>query len=361
MASFEKRGDYQWRAKVRRLGQPELSKTFDTKVDAINWAREVERKLKRGEIDDLDPTTQKITVAKAIISYREHVLPTLARQGKGTGDVHLRRIEEKFGPLFVSALRAPALNTWARELRSIDGLGAQSIIHHLNTFSGLIGHAQKVLGVHIPAGNPVKLVTRPQTEAARDRVLREGEFDLLMHAARDPGDGPGMQAGTMLEPIIRLALATSMRQGELLALRRDWIDLRSRVIQLPANATKNGESRTVALSSEAVTVLKTVPLHISGRVFGCWKDASSFSKPWQRLIRRGKRLYLDDCKAKGTQPDPRMLADLRFHDLRHHATTELFSRGLNPFEVASMTGHKSMQMLKRYTHVDAIKVAQKLG
>lgn len=361
MASFEKRGDYQWRAKVRRLGQPELSKTFDTKVDAINWAREVERKLKRGEIDDLDPTTQKITVAEAIVSYREHVLPTLARQGKGTGDVHLRRIEANFGPLFVSALRAPALNTWARELGSIDDLGAQSIIHHLNTFSGLIRHAQTALGVHIPAGNPVKLVTRPTAAAARDRTLREGEFDLLMRAARDPGDDLGMQAGTMLEPIIRLALATSMRQGELLALRRDWIDLRTRVIQLPADATKNGESRTVALSSEAVAVLKSLPLHISGRVFGCWKDASSFSKPWQRLIRRGKRLYSGDCNAKGTQPDPRMLADLRFHDLRHHATTELFSKGLNPFEVASMTGHKSMQMLKRYTHVDAVKVAHKLG
>jgi site-specific recombinase XerD len=56
-----------------------------------------------------------------------------------------------------------------------------------------------------------------------------------------------------------------------------------------------------------------------------------------------------------------MLENLRFHDLRHHATTQLFSKGLNPFEVASMTGHKSMQMLKRYTHVDAQNLAKKLG
>lgn len=362
MASFEKRGDYQWRAKVRRLGQTELSKTFDTKVDAEHWAREVERKIKRGEIDDLDPTTQKITVAEAAKSYRAKVLPTLARQGKGTGDVHLRRIEDQFGSLFVAALRAPAINAWASDLATGDDkLGAQSVIHHLNTFSGLIRHAQTALGVHIPAGNPIKLVTRPATAAARDRVLRDGEFDLLIRAARDPGDGPGMQAGSMLEPIIRLALATSMRQGELLALRRDWINLRTRVIQLPADATKNGESRTVALSSDAAAVLESLPLHISGRVFGCWKDASSFSKPWQRLLRRAKRIYADDCKENGIKQDPRMLEDLRFHDLRHHATTELFSKGLNPFEVASMTGHKSMQMLRRYTHVDAAKLAQKLG
>lgn len=198
-----------------------MSKTFETKADAIDWAREVERKLKRGEIDDLDPATQKTTVADAIKSYREQVLPTLAREGKGTGDVHLRRIETEFGPLFVSALRAPAINTWARSLTKDEGLGPQSIIHHLNTFSGLIQHTQTALGVHTPAGNQVKLVARPFPGAARDRVLRDGEFDLPMRAARDPGDGPNMQAGAMLEPIVRLALATSMRQGELLALRRD--------------------------------------------------------------------------------------------------------------------------------------------
>ncbi|MES2050693.1 MAG: site-specific integrase, partial [Pseudomonadota bacterium] len=171
MASFEKRGDYQWRAKVRRIGQTPLSKTFDTKIDAMDWAREVERKIKRGEIDDLNPVTQRTTVAQAVTSYRTNVLPTLARQGKGGADVHLRRIERKFGSLFVSALRSPGINAWALELGTgIDQLGSASIVHHLNTFSALIRHAQTVLGVHIPAGNPVKLVTRPATAAARDRV-----------------------------------------------------------------------------------------------------------------------------------------------------------------------------------------------
>lgn len=358
MASFEKRGDYQWRAKVRRIGQPELSKTFDTKIDAINWAREVERKIKRGEIDDLDPTTQKTTVDDAIKSYREHVLPTLAREGKGGQAVHLKRIESKFGPLFVSALRAPAINAWARDLAAGDDLlGGQSIIHHLNTFSGLIRHAQATLGVHIPAGNPVKLVSRPKVDPARDRVLRAGEFDLLMRAAREPA----MLAGPMMEAIIRLALSTSMRQGELLTMQWAWVDKKARVIKLPADFTKNGDSRTVAMSSETLSVLDGMPRSINGRVFGCWKDASSFSKPWQRLLKRALRIYIDDCQTQDTKPDPKMLADLRFHDLRHHATTELFSKGLNPFEVASMTGHKSMQMLKRYTHIDAAKLAQKLG
>lgn len=366
MASFEKRGDYQWRAKVRRLGQAELSKTFDTKAEAQHWAREVERKIKRGEVDDLDPETQRVTVEQAAASYRAKVLPTLARGGKGGADVHLRRIEAGFGRLFVAALRSPGINTWALDLgKGNDKLSSGSIIHHLNTFSGLIRHAQTVLGVHIPAGNPLRLVTRPAVAHGRDRVLRDGEFKLLMRAAQDQGNGPGMKAGAMLEPMIRLALATAMRRGELLALRRDWIDWyhdkKRAVIELPADATKNGDSRSVALSSDAYALLNSTPSHISGRVFGCWKDENSFSKPWQRLLKRAKRIYENDCLEKGVEPDSKMLMDLRFHDLRHHATTDLFSKGLNPFEVASMTGHKQMQMLKRYTHIDAVRLAEKLG
>lgn len=362
MATFEKRGDYQWRAKVRRQGHAQITRTFETRKDAEDWAREVERKLKRGEIDDLDPTTQKITVAAAIKSYMREVLPTLARQGKGGASVHLKRIEASFGPLFVSALRAPAINSWARELAGgEEKLGAQSIVHHLNTFSALIRHAQTVLGVHLPAGNPVKLVTRPAVAKARDRVLRDGEFDLLIRSAQDEGNQPNAKPGAGLEPIIRLALATSMRQGELLAMRWDWIDFQQRVASIPADTAKNGEARDVALSGEALSVLQPMARNINGRVFGQWKDASSFSKPWQRLLRRARRIYEDSCEKEGIKTNPAMLTNLRFHDLRHHATTDLFSRGLNPFEVASMTGHKSMQMLKRYTHVDAARLAQKLG
>ena len=44
-------------------------------------------------------------------------------------------------------------------------------------------------------------------------------------------------------------------------------------------------------------------------------------------------------------------SDLRFHDLRHEAVTRLFEKGLNPIEVGMISGHRSLSMLQRYTHL----------
>ncbi|WP_308165018.1 tyrosine-type recombinase/integrase [Acidithiobacillus ferriphilus] len=55
------------------------------------------------------------------------------------------------------------------------------------------------------------------------------------------------------------------------------------------------------------------------------------------------------------------IKDLRWHDLRHEAASRLFEKGLHPMEVVSITGHKNMQMLKRYTHLKPESLLEKLG
>ena len=55
------------------------------------------------------------------------------------------------------------------------------------------------------------------------------------------------------------------------------------------------------------------------------------------------------------------IQDLRFHDLRHEATSRLFEKGLSMMEVATITGHKTLEMLKRYTHLKAEDLAKRLG
>jgi len=91
------------------------------------------------------------------------------------------------------------------------------------------------------------------------------------------------------------------------------------------------------------------------------KENGSFEKLWQRCKARALAAYQADCAKTAKKPDPAFLADLHFHDLRHEATSRLFEKGLGVMEVASMTGHKSLSMLKRYTHIEAEKLAKKLG
>ena len=65
-------------------------------------------------------------------------------------------------------------------------------------------------------------------------------------------------------------------------------------------------------------------------------------------------LWRRACKRAG-------IADLRFHDLRHEATSRFFEKGLNVMEVAAIMGHKDLRMLQRYANLRAEDLAKKLG
>ena len=183
--------------------------------------------------------------------------------------------------------------------------------------------------------NPARMVRRPSPARGRERRLSKDEEKRLIEACR-------ASSAPMLAPIVAIALQTAMRLGELMSLEWKHIDLRTRVATLPE--TKNGELRRVPLSSGAIGVLHQLPRNLAnGRVFWRWSRADSFENAWRRAV-----------KAAG-------LEDFRFHDLRHEATTRFFEQGLGVMEVAAITGHKTMQMLKRYTHLHAEELVARLG
>jgi len=137
-------------------------------------------------------------------------------------------------------------------------------------------------------------------------------------------------------------IGNGMRLGELLSLTWANVDTGKRIARL--QDTKNGEARTVPLSTTAIRTLGTLPRHISsGRVFWTWGLSNSFENAWRRAVSKAG------------------ISDLRFHHLRHEAVSRLFERGLNLIEVSAISGHKTLQMLKRYTHLKAEELARKLG
>ncbi|MDB5813222.1 MAG: rci [Rhodocyclales bacterium] len=141
-----------------------------------------------------------------------------------------------------------------------------------------------------------------------------------------------------------LAIETSLRQGMLFKLHWDWISLEKRMIAIPLEYRAIGNKGVPAilpLSTHAVAVLSALPRSIDGRV--CPITQNALVCVWKRAM---KRLGI---------------AGLHWHDLRHEAASRLFEKGFNPFEVASITGHKSMQMLKHYTHLRPENLLARLG
>ena len=89
--------------------------------------------------------------------------------------------------------------------------------------------------------------------------------------------------------------------------------------------------------------------------------ADSITHAFERARDRARRRYEKERQERGETPDPSFLKELRFHDLRHEATSRFLEKGLNPIEAAAVTGHKDLRMLKRYTHLNATVLAKKLG
>ena len=167
----------------------------------------------------------------------------------------------------------------------------------------------------------MKHVRKPRVENRRERRLQLGEWERLMLAAAECGN-------PLMQPSVVLALETAMRRGELLAMRwRDFDPVRS-VVRLPR--TKNGHARTVPLTREAVRVLQSLP-RTDERILPI--SANAVRLAWDRLrLRAG-------------------VDDLHLHDLRHEAISRLVERGLTLAQVQKVSGHRSLQMLMRYTHL----------
>ena len=347
MATIRKRGNLQWQAIVKRRGYPLTSKTFEVRKDAEAWARSIERDMDRGQYMPRNDAEQTL-LHELIERYRRDVLPTKRGAHFGTS---LRVLDDRLGRYSLAAITSKVVAD-LRDARLRSGLSASTVKQEVGLLSRIIDLAGKEWGIALPV-NPCKMVSRPPEHNARDRRLAQDEEPFLLAACAPP-----------LAALVRLALESAARLGELLSLRWDDVDLEKRVAiirGIDGRGTKNGDPlRALPLSSAAVAVLEGMP-RTGVRVFH-WQASDSVNKTWKRAIERAKATYVLDCKRAGRVPRAEFLAELRFHDLRHEATSRLFERGVfDSMEVAGITGQKTLAMLKRYTHLRAEDLAKKLG
>lgn len=328
MATIRKKGDYQWHAQVRKTGYPAQTRTFTLRADAERWARETEVAIERGLFFDRT-VAERTTLSALIERYRQEVLPS--KRGKHFAPA-LRQLDAVFGKYAVSSLNSEMVSTFRND--RLKKVAASTAKKEINLLSSLIDLAGQEWGVPL-AINPCDMVKRPVEPKGRDRRLQGDEEARLLKACSES------VAGQELTALVQVALETGARLGELLKLQ--WMDVNLAKQTAKLLDTKNGEDRVIPLSSTAREVLKSLPRHIHGRVFWRWAESDSFNKIWART-----------CARAGIE-------DLRFHDLRHEAVSRLFEKGLDSMEAAAVSGHKTLQTLKRYTHLKAENLARKLG
>jgi integrase len=329
MASIRNRNGI-WQARVIRKGFPTTSKSFATRLDAERWARQVEAQIDQGKFVSLR-LDERTTLDELITRYMAEVTPLM--KSAEADLIRLAALKRNALCKLSMVALTPSRVAEFRDQR-LKLVSGGTVIRELAYISSVINHARREWSINID--NPVRLVRKPPTPQGRSRTVNEAEMLRILDALTPR---PTRRVSPWMKPLVELAVETAMRRGELLRLRWEHIDFRNRVAHLPV--TKNGEGRYVPLSSRAVATLEGLPRSLTGYVFPIKPQtvAAAFMKATNRAG----------------------LSDVRFHDLRHTGTTALACKLPNVIELAAVTGHKSLAMLKRYYHPKAEELAQKLG
>jgi integrase len=327
MASIRKRSN-KWQARVCRAGYPAETKSFNVRADAERWARSVETEMDRGSFVSRSEAEAN-TLEDIIERYITDVCPT---RRSGADEISRLRAtcRTKLAKLSMAALTPKAVAAYRDE--RLKKVKPATVIRELAYLSAIINHARRELDINI--ANPVALIRKPPSPQGRDRVLSAAEEARLFAELLPTG-----RRNTWLLPATILSLETGMRRGELIELRWSNVNLDAQTAYLPI--TKNGTARTVPLSKKAVAIFADLPRSIDGLVIPVKGNTlhAAFRKA---------------CKRAG-------IKDFHWHDLRHTAITRLAQKLPNLIELAAVSGHRNLGMLKRYYHPSASELARKLG
>lgn len=323
---------------VIRLGGQRKKCQFRTRAAALRWATATEAKILDGAQLPQVPDERR-TVADALDTYEasgvlDRLRSPISRYQhlawwcQRIGDVRLRDLSRWIIREQLAALEAGdtptgrpvAPSTRRRYLSTLSAALAWCVDSELVDTNPARGAARKGKDVEPPG---------------RVRYLTDDERRALLAAcaaSRDP----------RLLPLVKLALLTGMRQGELLALRWSDVDLSRGLASLPR--AKAG-ARAVALSPPAVEILRE--LHAK-RVLGWGKV---FAAPPSGRAYFSRYHFEQAVTAAG-------LEDFHFHDLRHCFASALLTAGGTLPELAAALGHRTLAMVARYAHLEKAHAAE---
>jgi integrase len=320
-----------WQAQVRRRGMKPRAKSFDSKAEAEKWARDLETQVDRfGMVPDTK-VLESTTLGALLERYQREITPTKRGAVQEDQRIDVLRRHDLSHRTLIGLSQQDIASFRDERLQSV---APSTTVREMAILSHVLEVATRDWGMPL-AKNVVKLVRRPIIRNERSRRLTGDEEQRLL-------DGCAGGKISFFRTLLVVAIETGMRRGEILGLRWSDISHNRRVISL--SQTKNGTSRDVPMSQRAFDALTEWRAQADvDQLLVFPMNAGSLEQVWRRLLIR--------VDIKG----------LRFHDLRHEGVSRLFERGLNVIEVSSISGHKELRMLKRYTHLSADDLVSRLG
>jgi integrase len=319
-----------YRAQLCVAGYPRRSGTFPTLKEARTWAARLEADMRSGKYQD-DALASVYTAGEMIDRYLAHVLPVKSQKKRYIEGQHQQLLwwKQKIGGYRLSALNGVVLSGYRDALHTGGKVGKRTgatVNRYMAALNHVFTTALKEWGWI--RSNPMASVRKLQESRGRVRFLSPEERDRLLEACHGISHKP-------LYDVVLLALSTGARKGELLGIRVADVDLERLCITI--HDTKNGESRRLALSGEALQMVR-------GRCENAHHATYLFEHPRTR-----NPYQIDDVwhRARCAAGIP----DFHFHDLRHTFASYMAMNGASLAEIAEALGHKKLDMVKRYAHL----------
>ena len=340
MATVTKRtgvNGVRYHVKIRLAGYPSQSASFERLTDARKWASETEADIRAGRHFKASES-KRHTFADVVARYGREVAPTIPKEWIHR-QKHLEWWKGHIGAYTLADV-TPALITECKG-RLLAGTMADgkpgpkprqnaTVVRYMAALSAALGVACKEWGWLDT--NPMEKVSKPSLPRGRVRYLSDDEREKLLAACEK-------SENKLLYPVVVLALSTGMRQGELMGLK--WKDLDLARGRATLHETKNGEVRVVALAGLVLELLKTMAKvrRLDSQYVFPSKDGKSpmdLRRAWEAAVKKAK------------------LVDFHFHDLRHSCASYLAMNGASLLEIAAVLGHKTLQMVQRYSHLSEL-------
>jgi integrase len=359
MAVIEKRrtkdGKIHYRVKIRLKGQLAQTATHERLTDAKRWAQVTEAAIREGR-HFKTTEAKKHTLAEAIDRYLQTVLPRAGRD-RVKRQAHLSWWKVRLGKYLLADV-TPALIGESRDVLMNETTTRGSLRsgatanRYLSALSHLLSVAVREWGWL--EDSPMRKVSKSRESRGRVRFLDENEKERLFRACKE-------SSNEMLFPAVIVSISTGVRLGELLALKWSDVDFGRR--RLILHYTKNGEKRGVPLAGQALQVLLDMEKRrrIDSSLIFCqaknWcgskgsnvKDGAGLKDKENGVQKVQKPVSLRGAWEVALKKGE--IKNFRWHDLRHCCASYLLMSGASTAEIAEILGHKTLAMVKRYSHL----------